>query len=165
LKPEKKAHIKEGLKNTGKLGGQIGNNNAEVWTEEEALKLGRTLLKWIKKPAKYIITSQHGNTIDKQKTNIFYKQFLLKKNLGNDIIADLSKKFPSFAELIIKAKEHQELKLNMLGVLGDTNSSMTKFCLVNNHKYADKVDHTTGGEPIAYKPLQDRISELKDKLK
>ena len=31
-----------------KKGGQLGNKNAEKWTEEEALKLGNDLLDWMK---------------------------------------------------------------------------------------------------------------------
>ena len=31
---------------TGKKGGQLGNNNAQKWTEEKALKIGEELISW-----------------------------------------------------------------------------------------------------------------------
>ncbi len=48
---------------TGKKGGQLGNKNAQKWTEEKALKIGRDLLSWY----------------DEDNTNILFEQFLRKR--------------------------------------------------------------------------------------
>ena len=48
---------------TGKKGGQLGNKNAQKWTEEKALKLGEELIRWY----------------DEDSTNIFFEQFLRKR--------------------------------------------------------------------------------------
>ena len=83
-------------------GGQIGNKNAEKWTEEEALKLGNELIVWLKEK------DEDGQ----DKGNIFFEEFLIiEKNMYRDLIDYLSSKFESFSELKKRAKEIQELKL------------------------------------------------------
>jgi len=107
---------------------KAGNSAAEKWTEEKALQLADELIVWLKK----------------EDVNIFYEDFLfIEKDLYKELIAYLSNKFPkSFALKIKRAKKIQEIKLKKLGVLDQLNATMTRFTLINNHGWSDKVDST-----------------------
>ena len=125
-KPKKKG-------NTGKKGGQLENKNAEKWTEEIAIQIGNDLLAWMRK--------------DTKPPNIFFEEFLhIKNEYHPDLIADLVRKFPSFAELIKSAKKIQEIKLQRYG--RGLGAAMAIFSLKNNHGFRDKVDHTTNDKDI-----------------
>lgn len=107
---------------------KAGNSAAEKWTEEKALQLADELIVWLKK----------------EDVNIFYEDFLfIEKDLYKELIAYLSNKFPkSFGLKIKRAKKIQEIKLKKLGVLDQLNATMTRFTLINNHGWSDKVDST-----------------------
>ena len=96
---------------------------AEIWTEENALRLGNDLIAWL---------------LEKE-TNIFFLEFLVIDNdYSETLTAYLSSKFKSFSRLLFRAKKIQEAKLLKYGVLDKLNSSMTKFVLINNHGYTDR---------------------------
>ena len=107
---------------------KAGNSAAEKWTEEKALQLADELIVWLKK----------------EDVNIFYEDFLfIEKDLYKELISYLSNKFPkSFGLKIKRAKKIQEIKLKKLGVLDQLNATMTRFTLINNHGWSDKVDST-----------------------
>lgn len=114
---------------------------AEKWTEEKALQLGKELIDWLKEK------DDEGE----DKGNIFFQEFLIiEKDLYEELISYLCKKFSSFLKLIEKAEKIQELKLQKYGVGDRLNATMTKFVLINNHGWTDKMqtDHTTQGEKI-----------------
>lgn len=116
----------------------------EKWTEKRALELGQELINWLKEK------DDSGN----DKGNIFFEEFLIvEKDLYEELISYLSKKFSSFLKLIEKAKKIQEIKLKKYGVGDRLNATMTKFVLINNHEWADKssIDHTTHGKEISNK--------------
>lgn len=102
-------------------GGQKGNKNAQKWTQKKVDKLGEDLLAWLK-----------------QEKNIFFKEFLLQRDLYKDVVAYLESNYPSFSALIKRAREWQELKLIKLGVTGKLNHIMTIFILKNHHDYIDE---------------------------
>lgn len=68
--------------NTGVKGGQLGNTNAEKWTEEALLKVGQDLLEWMK-----------------VKNNMFYEEFLLDYDLYDTFLANYREKYPSFSKI------------------------------------------------------------------
>ena len=105
---------------------KAGNLVAEKWTEEIALDLADELIEWMKK----------------EDANIFYEDFLyIEKDLYKDLITYLCTKFPkSFALKIKRAKKIQEIKLKKLGVLDQLNSAMTRFTLINNHGWKDRIE-------------------------
>ena len=121
-------------------GGQPDNKNAEKWTEEVAQELGQSLVEWMKK----------------EKTNIFFEEFLFIKNdLHPCTITYLKNKFMSFSKFIEKAKKIQEIKLIKWGTADKLNASMTKFVMINHHGYKSErqdIDHTTKGEKIIVIP-------------
>lgn len=124
--------MKNICKNTGNRGGQYNNNNAEKWTEEEALKLGNRILNWIRQ---------------QKVNNVFLSQFLyIENDYPFDVLNYLSGKYKSFSVLIKKAKKIQETKIR-LGYLGSNNTALAIFCLKNNHGYRDKreVEHEVNG--------------------
>jgi hypothetical protein len=103
----------------------------EKWTEEVSLQLGEDLIKWMKE----------------KDVNIFWEEFLyIEKDLYSDLISYLCGKFSSFSELIGKAKKIQEIKLKKYGTADSLNAAMTKFVLINEHKWSDsqKVEFTGG---------------------
>lgn len=111
----------------------------EKWTEEKALQLGNELIEWLK------AKDDKGE----DKGNIFFQEFLImEKDLYDELIGYLCKKFTSFLRLIEKARSIQELKLQKYGVGDRLNATMTKFVLTNKHGWTDKVDNTTNGKEI-----------------
>jgi len=110
---------------TGKKGGQLGNNNAQKWTEEKALNIGTDLLSWY----------------EEDNTNILFEQFLRKRGLYRDLIGYLSRTFPSFLDLIKKAKQIQEERILLLGLTKVLNPTMCIFILKNVHGYRDQQQH------------------------
>jgi len=126
-----------GNKNIDPHGGvkfEKGNKDAEKWTEKRALSFGQEILDWM--------TSADEN--------IFFDEFvyLIAPKLPNyqdvKISADtpnyLGRKFLSFSELFDNARKIQELKLKKFGVFDKLNASMTKFVLINNHKWTERTE-------------------------
>lgn len=120
-------------KKTGKRGGQIGNKNAEKWTESESTKLGNELIEWMMaKP-----------------NNFLYEEFLVMvKGLHPCTISYLSNKFKSFSKLIKKADKIQEIKICKYADNKRINTTMGIFMLKNKHGFTDRQDVTTGGDKL-----------------
>lgn len=125
-----------------KEGGQPRNQNARVWTKEKADKIGRDLLNWISE-------GYEGTTREFQQRMFLDQYFYLeKKGFPSDVVERLKKtKSDVFNDCLNKAKEIQSIKLRM-GGLGKANTAMAIFCLINNHNYSNKFDHTTKGEKM-----------------
>lgn len=122
-------------KKTGNKGGQFGNTNAQKWTEESLLKLGNELLEWLKSPK-----------------NIFFEKFLIEYDLYGTMLGTYTEKYPSFSQLISRAKKIQEYKIVEGAIVKDFDSGMTKFMLINNHGYvSDKQQiEQTGKQTIEF---------------
>ena len=104
-------------------GGQLGNKNAEKWTEEEALKLGNDLLDWMKAD-----------------DNFWVKEYLINNDLNDTLTNYLSHKYDSFSSLVEKAFSIQEKKLVSNGLKNKWNNAMAIFVLKNKHGYKDKTE-------------------------
>jgi len=116
----------------------------EKWTEEKALELGRDLIAWQKEAP----------------VNMFWEEYLvMERDLYHTVIAYLCGKFSSFSTLIEKAKKIQEIKLKKYGTADKLNAAMTKFVLINEHKWKDQsqIDHTTQGKSI--RPLEVTVAK------
>lgn len=101
----------------------------EKWTEQKAIELGEELIQWLKEK----------DNEGEDKGNIFYQEFLIiEKDLYEELISYLCKKFSSFLKLIEKANKIQELKLQKYGVGDRLNATMTKFVLTNKHGWVEK---------------------------
>ncbi len=120
-------NVKNVKKSTGRVGGQFGNTNAEKWTEEKALEIGKKLIAWLQ---------------DDDPDHIFFEKFLVSQDLYNDVVVFLSQKYKSFSEVIKKAKQLQELKIWSLSIRGTLNVPIAIFALKNHHNRKDKVEHT-----------------------
>jgi len=132
---------------------------AEKWTEERALELGRELIDWLKEK----------NEDGEDKGNIFFQEFLIiEKDLYEELIAYLCKKFSSFLKIIEKARQIQELKLQKYGVGDRLNAAMTKFVLINKHDWKDKkeVEQTNKNQitDIDTSKLSEEEKKVLDKL-
>jgi hypothetical protein len=136
------------------MGAHIGNKYAEKWTEELSLKTANELIDWIQQPVEFFY-DEKGNPTKILKANLYFKYFLVQRDLYGDLIDDLCDKFPKFLELIKKAKTLQETKLNELATMGLLNPAMTIFCLKNHHGYKDKIetDLTSNGESLNIPPI------------
>jgi len=103
----------------------------EKWTEASALSLGEDLILWLNK--------KDGDGEDCG--NMFYEEFLIIENdFYPDLIPYLKGKFKSFSYLLEKAKKIQEIKLMKYGVGDRLNATMTKFTLINNHKWTERTE-------------------------
>lgn len=116
-----------------KVGGQLGNTNAQKWTEQALLEIGNKLLKWME-----------------SKNNIFFEEFLLEHDLYGTFLATYRDKYPSFSKLVYRADKIQEIKLKKLALMKETDSSMTKFCLINHHGFVSEKtqNEQTGKQTI-----------------
>ena len=111
-----------------------GNNYAEKWNEEDALKLGNHLIEWMRQSDE----------------NIFFDEFLFlvvdeseyRGKIYADLIAYLSKKYSTFFDLIKIAAKIEETKLKKFSIFDKLNATMTKFVLMNCHKWSDKTEQT-----------------------
>lgn len=114
------------------VGGQIGNKNAEKWTEEKATDLGNELLAWLMEDIELTDVDNPEECEVKlpkrPSDNIFWEDFLIiHNNLSRNIINYLCNKFESFRETIKKANEIQELKLRKGGLDGTFDRSNVIF--------------------------------------
>jgi len=119
-----------------------GNNAAEKWTEEEALKLGNDMLKWFKA----------------ENENIFFEDFLYLScnesdyagSIYKELPAYLSKKFSSFLNILDKCREIEKIKLKKFGALNKLNANIVKFLLSAEYGLTDKInlDHTSDGKEL-----------------
>lgn len=130
------------------------------WTEEKALQLGNDLIDWLKEK------DEKGN----DKGNMFFLEFLvIERDLYMELIDYLSRKFTSFSKLIQKAKKIQEIKLVKYGVGDRLNATMTKFCLINNHDWADKnnseIKITNISDDRSEEDVIKEIESLKKRIK
>lgn len=104
----------------------------EKWLEEDALMLANDLLDWLKSDDE----------------NIFFNDFFYlacdeskyKGKIYIDLIDYLPKKFSSFSILLEKARKIQETKLVKYSTFDKLNATMTKFVLMNNHKWTDRAE-------------------------
>lgn len=134
---------------TGNKGGQLNNTNAVTWTEANAMDLAIKLLNWYKE----------------KDNRIFFKEFLLGEDIYEDVVNYLSGKYPSFSDVIKRAKQWQEVRLMKWGTLGKTNPAVTIFMLKNHHKYRDEygLRHSAQGagtNELAEPELDTEINQL-----
>jgi hypothetical protein len=122
----------------------------EKWTEAKALELANELIAWqMENPA-----------------NMFWEEFLvMERGLYSEVITYLCEKFTSFLKLIDQAKKIQEIKLKKYGTADKLNAAMTKFVLINEHKWKDQshIDHTNNGNTfnnLTDAELVNRLSKL-----
>jgi hypothetical protein len=99
------------------------NGRPVIWTEEKILELGQELIDWLKE----------------DDNNVWFEKFLYEvKDLYPQLIGEMRDKYPSFAELIKKAKKIQESKLVDGTLKHNLNPTMAIFVLKNHYQYTDK---------------------------
>lgn len=128
--------MKKKTENTGRRGGQLNNTNAEKWSEEEALKLGNDLIEWM--------SPKFEEGKDLHILNIFFNEYLvIQRGLYKQIISKLSERFPSFGNLIKRAKEMQGIKLWKYGALNKLNPAIVIFAqkVLHGHRESQEIDH------------------------
>lgn len=100
---------------------QIGNKNAEKWTEEKTIKLTEDLTAWLSDKKDY-------------KKNLFFTKFLVfEKGLNKSTIEYLGRKYNWFSEYIKNIRYMQSIKLSELGITGELNTAMTIFLSRTQH--------------------------------
>lgn len=117
------------------LGFQKNNTLALKWTEEKALALALELIEWMKY----------------DESNFLMKDFLIEKDLYADLIADLSHKYPCFAEHIARAKEIEAHRIQKFALTNNLNPGMAQWVLAVNHqKHNVQKQEITGknGSPL-----------------
>lgn len=119
------------------IGAPLGNKNAEIWTEEKALKIANDLIAWLSEEP-VLINTMAGQQI--QNINLFKINFLAQNGHSKELIDDLCDKFPLFCELIKKAEQIQESKILQYSILNKLNPIISIFCLKNHHGYRDKKE-------------------------
>lgn len=133
-----------------------GNKAAQKWTEEIALKFGNDMLKWM----------------EEEDENIFFEEFVYMKAVATDyhptvkiypdLINYLKDTFSAFFVLYKKAEKLQEIKLKKFGCFDKLNASMTKFTLINNHGWKERIENE-GGININIKDFKDMSDEDLDR--
>lgn len=115
-----------------------GNKAAEKWSEDEALRLGNNLIDWLREADE----------------NIFFEDFIYLQShdfsgkVYPEVLAYLSNKFPSFLNLLGKAKKIEEIKIKKFSAFDKLNSTISKFLLSANHGYKERSDITTDDKKI-----------------
>jgi len=111
-----------------------GAGRPKKWTEEALVKLGLDLLAWM----------------EKDESNLFFKEFLTEQDLFDDMISDHEGDSDNFTELIKKARKIQEVRLAKLGLTSRSGSSMAIFLLKNNHGYSDRMEVKSSDEDVEF---------------
>lgn len=94
-----------------------GNSAALKWTEEKAVELAEKLIAWMKE----------------SESNFMFKDFLFEHDLYADLIADLSRKYPRFADYIARAKEIEAHRIQKYALANKLNSGMAQWVLAVHH--------------------------------
>lgn len=122
------------------------------WTEERALALAKGLIEWM----------------EADSANVFFENYLLKDaDWYPELTSYLSKKWPSFFQLLKRARKLQEMKLAAIA-LNTGKPIGAIFLLKNHHGYADKQEIKTDNinRTMDTKALaQATEDELKDMLR
>lgn len=136
----------------------------EIWNEELAVRLFDDLIEWLNEK------DDEGD----DNGNMFFKEFFLiecdpKKYHPNakiygDLPNYLANKYLTCSKLLRKAKEIQEIKLMKYGVADRLNASMTKFTLINNHGWRDKIETETTNINYNAEVSKDEAKKINDAL-
>jgi hypothetical protein len=118
------------------------------WTEERAMRLAADLENWM---------------MADEDENIFFQEYLAKAKINNQVISELSSKFPKFSETIKGLKRIQEFRINRMALKQKVNPVMAIFLLKNLHGYADKQEVKTENVNYNYDPA-DLRSKTQDEL-
>jgi len=110
---------------------EMGNQNAkghgfgrpQIWTEEKIDAIAEKLYEWMQRPK-----------------SIYLKSFWCEQNIHKDMVTDFINRSPIFARAYSQAKEWQEAKLVTEALAKRTSDSMTKFVLVNVHKWKERTE-------------------------
>lgn len=116
-----------------------GNTAALKWTEEKALELAQQLIDWMKF----------------DESNFLMGDFLIENDLYADLIADLSGKYPRFAEHIARAREIEAHRIQKFALTNNLNPGMAQWVLAVNHqKHNVQKQEITGknGSPLSAPP-------------
>jgi len=122
----------------------IGNNAAEKWTEDEALKLGYSMLEWF-------------SSADE---NIFFEDFLFlyclkgdyKGKIYRDLPVYLAGKFTSFFDILETCKVIEKVKLKKFGAFDKLNASIVKFLLSTDHGLSETKNIKINGDVTGFLP-------------
>lgn len=94
-----------------------GHTVTLIWTEEKAIELAKALLDWMKE----------------KESHFLLKDFLFEHDLYADIISDLAKKYPPFADYIARAKEIEAHRIQKFALTNNLNSGMAQWILAVHH--------------------------------
>jgi len=120
-----------------------GKYSVEEMTDEKFIALMEEAIKWFN-PNVVEKQDDNGNTYKKDlhKDNLFIKQFLLEKDIPNRLIKDLFAVRPWLKDYYDDMKDYQEIKLTIMGLKRELDSSMVKFTLTNKHNWLEKSKNT-----------------------
>jgi hypothetical protein len=125
-----------------------GNNNAEVWTIEEATELMNNALE-LSKDKEYDFIGEIAKELDQYK----------------EIFSYLADKFESLKSIHKKIISNCEANCFYNGKKQNITPSLAIMNLKSNHGWTDRVDNTTQGEKVNQSVLSNEsISKLIDKL-
>lgn len=96
----------------------------EKWTEDACHELLDRLEQWYAE----------------NDTNIYFKEFVLREGLYQDIIDHITSKFESVSKRFKYFNDLQEQRLVSLATIGVTKEGFTKFMLINKFGYAEKTE-------------------------
>lgn len=125
-----------------------GNSVSLKWTEEKAIELAEKLIAWMKE----------------SESNFMFKDFLFEHDLYADLVADLSRKYPRFAEHIARAREIEAHRIQKYALANKLNSGMAQWILAVNHdKHNIQKQEVTGKDGTPLSPPAITIMPVKVK--
>jgi hypothetical protein len=111
----------------------------EIWTEEASHKLVDGLQKWMMedKPIYF-----KGKVVGKEKTNVFWKEYLYEQGVFDSTLTHIRQKFPSIDEKLKNLENIQESRLQSLSFKGIGRENIAKFLLSSKYGYKEKSEVT-----------------------
>lgn len=114
-----------------------GNSVSLKWTEEKAIELAEKLIAWMKE----------------SENNFMFKDFLFEHDLYVDLVADLSRKYPRFADYIARAKEIEAHRIQKYALANKLNPGMAQWILaVHHNQHNIQKQEVTGKDGAALLP-------------
>jgi len=116
------------------------------FTEEFCIELGNDWLKWLQD----------------DESRIYAGEFLAYKGIHQQRISELTRKYPTFAEIYKKANNIQQTRLVKAGLKGGNNQAAVIFLLKNLAGMADKVETKSQNANYNYDPKYLKTATVED---
>lgn len=126
----------------------------EKWTEERVHEIIDRMYIWMDGYEEIEVYNPKTKKTEKQKgrANLFFTKFLRQEGLYTDWLCYVKEKFESVSDRMEILEKIQAERLSELALHGETKENFTKFLLMANHGYTERMttENTNKNEQIIW---------------